>query len=416
MSNVNAVAVATEGLKKILDDAIQLAGSTTIAGATITSVRPHAIPSTFVGVNVFLHQVVPNTAWRNDDLPTRRGDGELIRRPQLALDLHYLLTFAGDDATLEPQRLLGATLTGLHAHPVLTETDIQDLIDNAAPGSYLRHHNDLASQVDKVRFVITAMSTEELSKLWAMFPQTHYSLCAAVQASVVLMEAPLTAAPRRPVERRGIYTGAPRPPSLTAIAPQLTEYTVAPPGGGARVRATVRLDGVALTGATTRVRFDDGAPVAPATVTDTALTVAIPDPLRAGVHLVTALVGHTFSSGGVERTFELASNPVPLVLMPRVTTASPLATSVGGLVTLDVEPPLVSGQRVRVIVGASAIDYQPPLTQPPTVQASFTVQLPPEVGAGDHPLRVEVDGASSALVDPAPADPVQVPSPYVQVS
>ena len=96
--------------------------------------------------------------------------------------------------------------------------------------------------------------------------------------------------------------------------------------------------------------------------------------------------------------------------------AQGFVTSVGGLVTLDVEPPLVSGQRVRVIVGPSAIDYQPPLTQPPTVQASFTVQLPPEVGAGDHPLRVEVDGASSALVDPAPADPVQVPSPYVQVS
>jgi hypothetical protein len=410
VSNVNAVAVATEGLKKILDDAIQLAGSTTVAGATVTSVRPHAIPTTFVGVNVFLHQVVPNTAWRNDDLPSRRADGELMRRPQLALDLHYLLTFAGNDAELEPQRLLGATLTGLHAHPMLTEVDIQDLIDNAAPGSYLRHHNDLATQVDRVRFIISAMSTEELSKLWAMFPQTHYSLCAAVQASVVLMEAPVPVSSHRPVLRRGIYTGMPRPPALTAVAPLLTERTV----GGSR--ASFRFTGTALTGASTRVAFDDATPVAPTTVSATALEVAVPDALRAGVHLVTVRVAHAFSSTGAPRSFELVSNALPVVLAPQIMTPSPLATSVGGLVTIDVEPPLVSGQRVRVIVGPAAIDYAPPITTPPTEQTSFTVALPADVEAGDHPLRVEVDGASSLLVDPDPASGDTVPSPYIQVS
>ena len=39
----------------------------------------------------------PNHAWNLTDLPTRRGDGSLTRRPVAAIDLHYLITAYGDD-------------------------------------------------------------------------------------------------------------------------------------------------------------------------------------------------------------------------------------------------------------------------------------------------------------------------------
>src|SRR5215813_4304466 len=95
VSNFLAIATVTEVLKQMLDVAMSKA----IAGASATAVRPVAgapgaaagLPNP--GVNVFLYQVTPNAAWRNMDLPNRRGDGSLSSRPRAALDLHYLLTF-----------------------------------------------------------------------------------------------------------------------------------------------------------------------------------------------------------------------------------------------------------------------------------------------------------------------------------
>lgn len=413
MSNVNAVAVATEGLKALLQRAFDEAGPASVTGATVGAVRPNSIAANFIGVNAFLYQVTPNAALRNDDLPTRRANGELIRRPQLAINLHYLLSFVGDEAFLEPQRMLGTATAGLHAHPELTPEDIEEIANNAPAGSYLRVHNDLAHQVERVRFTLESLNVEELSKLWAMFPQKQYELSVALQASVLLIEAPLTPSPTRPVLRRGIYTGLPPPPVVHAITPMLTPRTVS------GVRARLALDGVALRGDATRVSFGDLEPVTPVSVDDTRVVVAIPDQLHAGIHAARALVAHTFRSGETSRSFELESNALPFVLEPRITTPSPLATSVGGMITVAIEPPIAPRQRVRVIVGSHAISWNTPLPGigVPAEHTSFTIGLPEEIEEGNWPLRVEVDGATSTLTDPpAGAPPTAVPSPYVEVT
>ena len=57
-----------------------------------------------MGVNLFLYQVTPNGTFRNIDAPTRRSDGTLLQPTRSAYDLHYLLTFYGSEANLEPQR------------------------------------------------------------------------------------------------------------------------------------------------------------------------------------------------------------------------------------------------------------------------------------------------------------------------
>src|SRR5262249_59577638 len=135
-----------------------------------------------------------------------------------------------------------------------------------------------------------------------------------------------------------------RPPSLTAVTPQLTPRSV----GGVRARLT--LDGVALKGDSTAVQFDELAPVIPVSVTESQVTVDVPDPLRSGIHRIRALVTQRFDSAGVVRSFPLESNLLPFVLEPRITTASPLAASVGGMVTIDVDPPIRPRQDVRLIV------------------------------------------------------------------
>ena len=68
-------------------------------------------------INVFLYKTEPNPIWRNEELPWRRSDGTVIRRPQLAIDLYYLLSFYGDDEKQIPNLLLGAALAALHAEP-----------------------------------------------------------------------------------------------------------------------------------------------------------------------------------------------------------------------------------------------------------------------------------------------------------
>jgi hypothetical protein len=415
MSNVNAVAVATEGLKALLQRALDEAGPASVTGARVSAVRPSAIPTNFLGVNVFLYQITPNGALRNDDLPTRRGNGELIRRPQIAIDLHYLLTFVGDEVALEPQRMLGGAAAGLHAHPELTPEDLEEIADNAPADSYLRLHNDLAQQVERVRFTFEVLDLEELSKLWSMFPQKPYELSVAVRGSVLLIEAPLTPMPRPPVLRRGIYTGMPRPPALSSITPQLTPRTV--PGTGARARLV--LDGVALSGDGTRVRIADLSPVTPVAADDARVVVAIPDELRAGIHAARVLVAHVLRNSETSRPFELESNALPFVLEPRITTPSPLSAIAGGMLAVQVEPAIAPRQQVRVIIGSHAIRWHTPLPGPgvPDEHDELTVELPAEIEAGAWPLRIEVDGATSALTaPPAGSPPGTVMSPHVEVT
>jgi hypothetical protein len=140
---------------------------------------------------------------------------------------------------------------------------------------------------------------------------------------------------------------------------------------------------------------------------DTALTITLPAGLRAGVNPVQVVhrvpigdppVGHT----GVG--FE--SNTAALVLAPVVTTPTPVSVARGTALTLAVAPPAGRDQRVSVLVGdvAIAVPARPPSA--PEVSAGVAVQVPADLATGTFLLRVQVDGAVSALaVDTTPGSP-----------
>ena len=78
-------------------------------------------------VNIFLHLVTPNAAWRNVGYASLSSDGTTaIGSPPLALDLHYLLTAYGSDPW-QAEALLGFALMMLHQAPVLTRADVDAL-------------------------------------------------------------------------------------------------------------------------------------------------------------------------------------------------------------------------------------------------------------------------------------------------
>src|SRR5215467_12420962 len=69
---------------------------------TVSALAPDLVQEAFTPgssenqVNLFLHQVTQNAAWRNQDLPSVAPDGRTrLSNPPLALDLHYLLTAYG---------------------------------------------------------------------------------------------------------------------------------------------------------------------------------------------------------------------------------------------------------------------------------------------------------------------------------
>lgn len=183
MSNPLAVAMTTATLVRLVGEAVAGAGPGGVPNATVTTNRPDMLGTDgdARGVNVFLYQVHANGHWMHADLPTRRGDGTAVARPQQALDLHYLLTFSGDEADLEPQRLLGLAVSTLTARPVLSRQLVRDAIARAVaddPTAW-QQFADLAEQVDQVRLTLRPLDLEELSKLWSTFFQVPYRLSVA---------------------------------------------------------------------------------------------------------------------------------------------------------------------------------------------------------------------------------------------
>ena len=384
MSNFLAIATVTATLQRFLQSAI----GADVPGAKANMVRPdppgHGVPD--VGVNIFLYQIAPNAALRNADLPTRNAAGQASQRPVAALDLHYLLTFYGNDGQLEPQRVLGSVVRSLHAQPLLTRQMIRDTVTDPAY-SYLATSN-LADAVDPVRFLPLSLSLEELSKLWSVFFQTPYALSAAYRASVVLIEEELTPAVPLPVRERQIFVVPFQSPLIEKLDPQILA-----------AGATLTIHGQNLHGDVTKIKLGDTLAV-PATVSNHQITVVLPPTLQAGMR--TAQVVHDFNFGTLKephRGFE--SNAAPFILQPAITTTTPVNVARGAALKLDFAPPIGPEQSVTLLLNNAAQSFVIPLpTRPPTdllPASTFNFDIPGAISTGTFFIRVRVDGAESVL-------------------
>lgn len=191
MSTTDAIGDLTTLLAAHLDDAIA-----PFAGAQVTTLPvDRAQPGERQNrLNLFLSHVVTNGAFSNLPMPgTHPGaDG----RPPLPLNLHYLLTFLGED-DLDPQgtvaqKMLGSVMRLLLDQPELRRERIQSLVPESR----------IDQQVDLVRLTSRPLTLEEISRLWPAF-QTPYRLSIALEASCVLIESLDDRPSPMPVLRRG---------------------------------------------------------------------------------------------------------------------------------------------------------------------------------------------------------------------
>ncbi len=385
MSNYLAIATVTAALQQVLHTPV----SNAVGSAMVGFNRPDASTATTPLVNIFLYQITPNAAYRNADLPTRRSDGSLSQRPQAAFDLHYLFTFHGNDAQLEPQRLLGAVATTLHSQPLLSNDNINSAV---ATFGFLAG-SGVDSQIERVRFTPTALSLEEFSKLWSVFFQVEYTLSAVYQASVVLMESSDTPVPAPPVIQPNLYVVPFRSPYVSQIVSQ--------DGKPITSTSTILIQGTHLANPNTFVFLEDQE-LSPTVIADTQLTLPIPPGLHAGVKALQVLQKLDMGTpAATHRGFE--SNVAPFVLHPTVqsATASPAPSPPGGTnVTVTLKPNIGIGQRAVLLLnnvsGATPVAFSSTATVS-TADSNQIVLNISNVPTGSYLVRVQVDGAESLL-------------------
>lgn len=413
MSNALALGAVTAVLRNLLDNAVVNEKLTAALGPVkvVTTIPKLLEPDKdFVGLNLFLYHVQPNSGWRNIGLPSRDPAGGRISNPPLALDLFYLLSAFGK-ADFEAEILLGYAMQLFHEMPVLSRDVIRATFQPPAPvvdDTLLppKFKNlaaaDLADQLEQLKISPYSMSSEETSKLWTAM-STSFRPSVAYQVSVVLIESRAASRSVLPVLKVGGPVGIEAQAGIVPAVPTL--LGIAPPNKqpAARLNEVVTITGHHLTGITTKAVFRHprvGAlpPVVPGAVSDTELDVTIPnlpDDWPAGIYSVSAVV--TKPAG--DRT----SNELPLALAPVIDVPGTTAARDGitGVLTVNVKllsPKVLPLQTAALIVGdAEAISTEPRTLPTDTLKFTYPKAVAPP--PGDYFIRLRIDGVESIFID-----------------
>jgi hypothetical protein len=428
VSDYRAIAAATQTLQNLLLEAIREA----VPGATVKTGPPEVRPPEEVGeglINIFLYKMEPNKVWRNEELPVRSSDGTLLRRPLLALDIHYLLSFYGEERRKIPYLLLGLALSALHAEPYPALRHIPHEVPAGASGEPASTDpvaaglagSGLERQSHPLSFTLLPLHHEELVPLFSQIP---YVMSVAYRASVLTIEPFGVPQPSLPVRRAELHLIDARRPVLAAVEPQLLPYNP---------EAVVRLRGEGLAGPAVRVLFGE-LEAQPSEVAAGELRAPLPVGLQAGTHLVRVAQTAT-AEGSPGRSWTLESNPVALVVEPVVLEA----VQVPGPVSVE---PALAGNSAGAADGAARsrppatlrIRFGPPVAvstplllllneraetsgaaRPPRSYAfqsaadprsPDTALITAEIEPGSYLVRVRVNGVTSRLqVDADPASP-----------
>jgi hypothetical protein len=416
MSSALAISAVTAVLQSFLSD-VYNAPSSPLGSVSVSAIAPDIVQSSLgsgaespLQVNLFLHQVTHNAAWRNEGLPSVAGDGSTrLKNPPLALNLHYLLTaYASKDTQAEA--LLGFALLMLHENPVLPRSQISAALNNLAssnppnnPLAKVLSSSGLANQIEMIKITPTTMGREEMAWIWTAL-KADYRPTYAFDVSIALLKSPLASASPLPVLSQSITVQA------GSTAPG---FQIQLPGGEAAALPgdTVTLAGQFATG-TVQVllvhqRLGAQPPVAPSAVTSGSVSFAVPNNTPAGNYTLSVTVT---SAAGVVLQSTLGQ---PIALAPTIpspSSATGAANASGTLVTLTSNPQIVPGQTVSLALGGTTTPAQ--LVTAPTTALSFQF---PTLPHGSYLARLRVDGVDSPVAVNWSATPPAFSGPFITI-
>ncbi|MBU6398886.1 MAG: DUF4255 domain-containing protein [Verrucomicrobia bacterium] len=400
MSTALGISAVTAVLENLLNSVYVGAG---LGSVDVSAVAPDIVQSsvgtgstTHLQVNLFLHQVTPNAAWRNEGLPAQGADGRTrLTNPPLALDLHYLLT-AYASADCEAEALLGFAVQFMHENPVLARSDIQAnlaSLPSNPPLAALLGSSGLADQIESIKLTPSVLGREEMAWLWTAL-KADYRLTFPFQASVVLIQAQRPAQAALPVASRNVSAQAGLLPAITSIT-QPAGQAAAAVGDTVTVNGN-RLDSaVNLRLSSAHLGIQSG-PVALTKTESNRVRFVMPD-LPVGVYLLSVLVQPAGLSSPV------STNSLPLAVAARITGGLPVNVA-GPSFTLNptCAPAVRSTQQVSLVLGRLEVVADPFSGSTTAPIFNFT-----GVTAGAYLVRLRVDGIDSPLTyAPPPGGPV----------
>jgi hypothetical protein len=416
MSSALAISAVTAVLQSFLSD-VYNAPSSPLGSVSVSAIAPDIVQSSLgsgaesqLQVNLFLHQVTANAAWRNVGLPSVAGDGTTrLKNPPLALNLHYLLTaYASKDTQAEA--LLGYAVLMMHENPVLPRSQISTALNNLAssnppsnPLAKVLSSSGLADQIEMLKITPSPLGREEMAWIWTAL-KADYRPTFAFDVSVALLQSPLASSSPLPVLSQNITVQA------GSTAPS---FQIQLPGGEAAALPgdTVTVTGQFATGTVQVVlvhqRLGTQPPITPSSVTSGSVSFLVPNNTPAGNYTLSVIVAN--ASGVVmQNTMSMPIALAPTIPSPSSATAA--ANTAGTLVTLTVNPQVVPGQTVSLALGGTTAPAQPFTT--PTTTLSFQF---PTLSHGSYLARLRVDGVDSPVAVNWSAIPPSFTGPFITV-
>lgn len=405
MSTALAISGVTAVLQYYLTGVYSGLGALFGGSVTISSQAPDILQNSFTAgttqnqVNLFLHQVTHNPAWRNVDRPSLAADGKTqLKNPPLALDLHYLLTAYGS-YDWQAEALLGYALLLLHERPVFSREDVRKAL-NSATSAHLPQlaaalgATGLADQIEMIKITPANLGREEMAWLWTAL-KADYRPTYPFQVSVVLMYQPANIVFALPVMRRHVQAVPVTPAQLLSVTP--------PNGQSAALPADkVIVTGEFLAGASqvmlTNQRLGIAWPVTLVAnaVTNTSLSFPVPNDAAnfpAGFYELS--VQFLDAAGNIVQS----TNSLPLAVAPSVNLASVTAVgnvvhgAAGTLVSLKCSPDAWPAQNTSLILSAAAA----PANDFSAATDSLSFQFLPPLPGGSQLIRLQVDGVTSLV-------------------
>ena len=192
MSNYLSIAAVSATIAQIVDTALEQVFGTS-ATPRVRYGPPQTDPA-FAGCTMFLYRVRTSAGGQNDALPWRDASGSLVGKPRVALEADYVFSFSGDEATLEPQRLLGAVVAAFAANAVLSS----EMIGRTIVQTPYLTGADLHEESSRIRVLSRDIDEATMSRLWSLFPEVPYALSAVYTASVIPVDAAVDVLPQPP--------------------------------------------------------------------------------------------------------------------------------------------------------------------------------------------------------------------------
>jgi hypothetical protein len=169
----NAISRVTEAMKKLLDQALRAENN----GANSVFVGPLDDPSAADAKMVlFLYRIAVNADLRrglHEVIAPQPDQPPVTHENSLPLDLYYLITAGTQTAggELTDLSLLGRAMQALNDSPVLAGPDVQN---------------------ETVWITLDAVPSEEMGRIWSLFPTVNY------RTSVVYLATPVWIDPEQP--------------------------------------------------------------------------------------------------------------------------------------------------------------------------------------------------------------------------